>query len=248
MMTTRLQTIGIKQVLRLAWMRKTVSLLLSGMDSKQIRSELREIISRHRVHSAKQEISVQAREFAVNNLMKIWVVPSTELIPLRDDLLNFIKLNPDQSLPAHWAMVSAAYPFWFNVAKHVGRLSKLQDEIAKQQIISRLKEQYGDRQTISRYGQFVIRSFIDWGVLDDSSSSGCYSINSIFKIKNDILNSFLIESSLLASYEERISLNNLVNHPALFAFDLSNVTMNNISKNKRIVVIQHGVDNILLSL
>jgi hypothetical protein len=248
MMATRLQTIGIKQILRFEWMQKTVGLMLSGMKSKQIRSSLREIISKHQVYSAKQEISEQSREFAVNNLMKIWVTPSKELIPLRDDLLNFIRLNPAESLPAHWFMVSAAYPFWFNVAKHVGRLLKLQDEITQLQIINRLKEQYGDRQTISRYGRFVIRSFVDWHVLSDSNSNGCYEQTATFTIKNHTLCNLLAESSLFASGEEKISLNSLISNPSFFPFSIPNITVNLISNNKRIVIIQHDIDNILLSL
>lgn len=246
-MQTRLQLIGIKQVVRFDWLQKTVNFMLAGMNNKQIRSELRKIITRHRVKSTTKIISEQSLEFAVNNLVKIWVTPARELLPLRDDLLNFIRSDPVSALPVHWCMVSAAYPFWFNVAKHVGRLLKLQNEITQKQIIDRLKEQYGDRQTISRYGQFVIRSFIDWNVLSDSASKGCYRQKKLIQI-DDMLLSLLAEVSIFASYEDKISLTSLINHPAFFPFSIPNMTANIISKNKRISVFHHGMDNILLSL
>ena len=72
------------------------------------------------------------------------------------------KLQQKQWLPLHSAILSAAYPFWFNVATQTGRLLKLQEQITQHQIFNRLKEQYGDRETVSRNARYTIRSFVAW--------------------------------------------------------------------------------------
>ena len=101
--------------------------------------------------------------------------PDKEIKQFRDvALVHANKISVKERMPLHWAMISAAYPFWAGVAKHVGRLLNLQDQITKKQIIQRLKEQYGDRQTISRYARYVIRSFVAWGVLNDTHAKGVY--------------------------------------------------------------------------
>jgi len=59
--------------------------------------------------------------------MRIWVDPKHELIAFRDAALEKLRSGTNQALPIHWAMISAAYPFWFNVARQTGRLLALQD-------------------------------------------------------------------------------------------------------------------------
>ncbi len=174
MIAKRQASIGIKQVIFFERMQKTANLLLAGLDTKTIRLELHDFISNKKGVGSKGEQSDQTRTFAVNNLMKIWVSPDPCLVSFRDNALAFIQKKPSMALAVHWSMVSVVYPFWFNVARQTGRLLALQEQVTKSQIISRLKEQYGDRQTVSRYAQYVIRSFIAWEVLKDSKVKGCY--------------------------------------------------------------------------
>jgi len=150
-MGKRHEAIGIKQAIRFEWMQKAANLLLAGLDAKTIRQELHEFLADRKGNGSEGERSDQTRTFVVNNLMKIWVSPDPELIPFRDASLAFLRENPSMALAVHWGMISAVYPFWFNVARQTGRLLALQDQVTQTQIINRLKEQYGDRQTVSRY-------------------------------------------------------------------------------------------------
>ncbi len=67
---------------------------------------------------------------AIGPLMQSWVTPEDVLTPLKDTALAL-----DRSLPAserlllHWIVMSAAYPFWFNVALQTGRLFNLQEQV-----------------------------------------------------------------------------------------------------------------------
>lgn len=181
--------------------------------------------------------------------MKIWVSPDPELIPFRDASLAFLRKNPSMALAVHWGMVSVVYPFWFNVARQIGRLLALQDQLTQTQIINRLKEQYGDRQTVSRYGRFVIRSFIAWDVLKDSQSKGCYEKTVPVSIVESDLATLMLESALWATPEAKGSMVLLLNNPAFFPFRLPMMTGDFVSlHNDRIEMVRYGLDDELLKL
>ena len=69
-------------------------------------------------------------------------------------------------------MALAAYPFWGAVAAQTGRLLRLQGTVAAAQVQRRIKEGYGERDTVSRAARRVLRSFIDWRVLTDTATKG----------------------------------------------------------------------------
>jgi len=248
-MSERHDTIGIKQVIRYEWMEKISSMLLAGMDEKTIRKELNDYLLVHRGSGSEEQRSENTCKFVVNILMKIWVSPDPEIMPLRDSALSMLSKYPSQALAIHWAMISAAYPFWFNVALHIGRLLNLQEIVTHQQIINRLKEQYGDRQTVSRYARYVIRSLVVWDVLMDSECKGCYERTKPFPMLEKDASVLLIESILYAMQEGKCSLKMITSSPALFPFQVPLITAGSIlQKTNRINTIHYGVDEDYLEL
>lgn len=248
-MGKRHEAIGIKQAIRFEWMQKAANLLLAGLDTKTIRQELHEFLADRKGNGSEGERSDQTRTFVVNNLMKIWVAPDPELVPFRDASLAFLRENPSMALAVHWGMISAVYPFWFNVARQAGRLLALQDQVTQTQIINRLKEQYGDRQTIFRYGRYVLRSFVAWGVLRDVEAKGCYEKSALISVTDPNLVILMFEAALYATPEGRGALNVLLNNPTLFPFQLPVMSGNFVSQhNDRIDVVRYGLDDELLKL
>ncbi|KZK74364.1 MAG: hypothetical protein A3K90_02870 [Pelodictyon luteolum] len=248
-MGKRHEAIGIKQAIRFEWMQKAANLLLAGLDAKAIRQELHEFLSDRKGNGSEGERSDQTRTFVVNNLMKIWVSPDPELIPFRDASLAFLRDNPSMALAVQWGMISAAYPFWFNVARQTGRLLALQEKVTQTQIINRLKEQYGDRQTVSRYAKYVVRSFVAWGVLRDSEAKGCYEKATPIRIFDTDLVILMYESILHATPEAKGNLGLIKNHPAFFAFLMSMMAGDYISQHSdRIQILRYGLDDELLQL
>lgn len=248
-MSKRHDVIGIKQAIRYEWMQKAANLLLAGLDAKTVRQELHEFLAERKGDGSEGDRSDQTRTFAVNNLMKIWVSPDPELITFRDAALALLREHTSMGLAVHWAMISAAYPFWFTVARQTGRLLSLQDQVTQMQIINRLKEQYGDRQTVSRYARFVIRSFVAWGVLKDSEMKGCYEKTAPMIITDQNLVILMIESALYVSPEGKGALGLLLNNPGFFPFNLPVMSGDFVSKsNNRIDVVRYGLDDELLKL
>ena len=248
-MSERHETLGIKQVLRLEWLQKTVNLLLAGLDSPAVRRELHAFLANKKGDGSEGERGDETRTCAVTNLMNVWVLPDAALARLRDASLAFLREHPSMSLPIHWGMISAAYPFWFNVARQTGRLLALQNQVTYRQIVNRLKERYGDRQTVSRYARYVIRSFVAWGILQDTGAKGCYEKAAPLRIADAGLAALLFESALLATPEAKAPLELLLNNPAFFPFQLPVMSGDSVARrNNRIEVTRHGLDEALLRI
>lgn len=145
--------------------------------------------------------------------------------------------------------MSVSYPFWFNVAKQAGRLLNLQDQVTQAQIFSRLKEQYGGRETVSRNARHAVRSLVAWGVLRDSDVKGCYEKNNPFIIEDNNLAILLLEAALHTVSEGKRTLEQLKNSPAFFPFHLPVLTGDFIANNcETIEVVRYGTDDDLLKL
>jgi hypothetical protein len=248
-MTKRHEIIGIKQVIRFEWMQKTVNSVLAGLDAKTIRQELHEYFVDRMGNGSQSARGKTSKSQIVNMLINIWVVPNNEFIDFRNSLLAAIRENPSIGAVVHWGMLSAAYPFWFAVAQQTGRLFALQQQVTQIQIINRLKEKFGDRQTVSRYARYVIRSFHAWGVLKDSRIKGCYEKTTSIKIIDEKLASLLLESALHATPGAKASLNSLIYNPAFFPFTLPPMNGSIVSQNSsRIDVIKQGLEGDILRI
>jgi hypothetical protein len=248
-MGKRHEALGIKQTIRLEWVQRAADLMLAGLEAKRIREDLHEFLAERMGSGQHRTRSDQARTFAVNCLMRIWVSPDAELLAFRDALLAFLREHPSQGLAVHWAMISAAYPFWHNVARHTGRLLALQEQVTQVQILSRLREQYGDRQSVTRYARFVVRSFVAWGVLADAASKGCYEQVTSVVVQRADLCAMLLEAALHAMPDAKAELSVLLANPAFFPFQLPTVSGDQIvQQSARIALARYGLDAELLQL
>lgn len=244
MMGNQHQSLGIKQVIKLQWLEYTVGLVMDGLSPNDIRIKLHGYIEQEMSKGFEGGRSQHSIGFVVNIMMRVWVSPEPEFIELRDASCYLLQNNPDSGFITHWGMISVAYPFWFNVASQVGRLLTLQTKVSQKQIIARLIEQYGDRQTVSRYARYVIRSLVAWGVIKDSPDKGCYVKAAPLVIKDVTTVSTLYESAIVVSQKKQMPLGLLVSCPAWFPFKLPHVTGHHLTThNSRLEVIRYGLDD-----
>jgi hypothetical protein len=166
--------LGIKQTIQKTWMDQTVQMMLAGMHEKEIRVELDSYLSTQLQSGGTGTRGQKTYGMAIS-ILASWFSPRNELIDFRNEALGLARnLSVEQWLPLHWAIISASYPFWFNVALNVGRLFNLQEQITQKQVFNRLKERYGDRETVARNARYAVRSFVAWGILKVSKRKGCY--------------------------------------------------------------------------
>ncbi len=114
-------------------------------------------------------------------------------------------------------MVAGTHPFFFDVATHVGKLIKLHGQANRSQIKRRMTETWGDRSTLERAIQHVLRSMTQWGLLRSGEEHGSL-IGPAQRINiNDEVGELLVHSILLG-HGKGLPFSHLINHPALFPF------------------------------
>jgi len=245
----RHEKLGIKQTIQKQWMDRVVQMMLAGMPEKEIRSDLDDFLCNQLQSGGVGERGKKTYGMAIG-ILSSWFSPDRDLVPFRDDALTLARdLTPGEWLPLHWAVISASYPFWFNVAKQVGRLLNLQDQITQAQIFGRLKEHYGDRETVARNARYVVRSFVAWEVLKEAESKGCYEKGSSASIGNENSTILMLESALLVEADAKGALGLLLNNPGFFPFQLPTLAGDFISqRSNRIDVVRYGMGDDLLKL
>jgi len=245
----RYEKLGIKQIIQIEWMDRVVQMLLAGMSEPDIRKDLDEYITDRGTKDGTGKRSEETKKMAVG-ILGSWFPKEKELVPFCKSALNLAgSTQPSEWLPLHWAVISASYPFWFNVAKQVGRILSLQDKVMQRQIFDRLKEQYGDRETVARNARYTVRSFVSWDVLKDSDKRGCYEGTDTQMINDPSVAVLLFESALHALPEGKSGLFGLTKNPGFFPFHVPLLNADYIAQNSdRIDVAHYGLDDELLKL
>jgi hypothetical protein len=146
-------------------------------------------------------------------------------------------------------MVMAVYPFWSGVATQTGRLLRLQGFAAAAHVQRRIREQYGERETVSRAARRVLRSYLDWGVLQETGAKGVYSAGTIFAVDDSRLIAWLAEASLHARANGSAPLKDLIDSPSLFPFRIKPVHAESlVAASSRLDLLRHGLDDDLVML
>jgi hypothetical protein len=247
-MNNRQKQIGFSQRIRLEGLQYTSNLVLAGNDKGAVNSSLQKLL--------KDKVSVGGKavrgnkEKVITILMKIWLNAPGELEAVRDDGLELLKSLPRKDqIAVHWGMAMAVYPFWAAVAANTGRLLRLQGSAAAAHVQRRVREQYGERETVSRAARRVIRSFVDWGVLNETSGKGVYGQGLTCSINDPRLISWLIEASLHARSNGSAAIKDLLDSPSIFPFHLMRVSAERlVSASPRLDLLRHGLDDDLVML
>lgn len=246
---SRFDKVGIKQVIRLEWMDRCLSLLLSGMSVNEIRKDLIDYLADKKQSGGTGERGDKTYTIAIG-ILAAWFDPSPELIDLRDRLLLKAKLSSQKNwLPLHWAIMIAAYPFWYNVAIQTGRVLALQERVTQKQIFDRLVERYGERATVLRNARYAVRSFVAWGVLEDTEIKGRYKKSDPMAVSDPQIIAMLFEAMLISTPDNKAPLRSLMASPALFPMCLAmDVAQQSLASNPRLISDHFGDGEIVVGL
>jgi len=190
------------------------------------------------------------REKIITILLMTWLTVPNELEMLRDEGLELLKSVPRRDhLAIHWEMVTAIYPFWSGVAVQVGRLLRLQGSAAVAHVQRRLREQYGDRETVFRAARRVVRSYLDWGVFQETGAKGIYSAGTTLPIDDCQLIAWMAEAALYARASDLAPLKDLLDSPSLFPFRIKLIHPESlVTASCRLDILRHGLDDDLVVL
>ncbi len=227
--------IGFSQRIQLSWLSHTANLAMAGQTKEEIEQSLQELL--------REQLSIGGaakrgtREKAITILMKIWVTVPENLRDLRNRGLALLRLlRPRDRLCVHWGMSMAVYPFWGHVAASTGRLLRLQGTAGAAQVQRRIRETYGERETVSRAVRRVLRTFVDWGVLLEAEKKGLYRAAKERRTANGPLTTWLVEAALIADGAATRSLQALLQSPSLFPIELQAVTPHQLSRTRHFEV------------
>jgi hypothetical protein len=149
------------------------------------------------------------------------VTVPNELQSLRDEGLELIqRLQTGDRMLVHWCMCMAVYPFFGTVAEATGRLLHLQGTASAAQVQRRVREQFGERETVSRAARRILRAFVDWGVLAETGKKGIYRGVPKRIVGEVSLILWVVKAVLVAKAERSLSLPAALRGPRLFAFDI----------------------------
>lgn len=248
MSADRFSQIGLDRLVRLAWLEKTASHILAGNRAKDIKAILQTDLQSF-FRSDRTDVR-GSLDKTITILMKVWITVPKEIEALRVDGLELLKHTPRQDqLAIHWGMIMAAYPFWSAVATQVGRLLRLQGSAAATQVQRRVREQYGERETVARRTRYVLRSYLDWGVLQETGKMGIYSGGSVIPLEEPRLIAWLVEAALKTRPNGSAPLKDLIDSPGLFPFRIRSFHSESlIAASTRLDILRHGLNEELVML
>ncbi|MDC0740863.1 hypothetical protein [Polyangium mundeleinium] len=211
------RTIGFDRPVQLEWLDALAYRLAAGASAK----EAREVIWNLLDGVVAGETLQSARGKTLTVVSRIWLTVPPGVSPMRDAALLLIRhASVEERQAIHWALMSAAYTFFVDLASSIGKLIALNGEISLSQLTRRLVEVWGDRSTLRPAAQRVVRSMIRWGVLREGERPGQYLPPTKRIVVSAEVSELLLEGLLLAAGRGGMPLSQLLMHPAAFPFEL----------------------------
>ena len=227
--------IGFDRTISSEWLDAAAARVISGETLEETRKFLWDFLAD--VEPGTTNNSSRGKTLTV--LTRIWVSVPSQAEPLRKAASKCIaSTSGDKRIGVHWAMVVGTHPFFFDVATHVGKLIKLNGQANRSQIKRRMTETWGDRSTLERTIQHVLRSMSQWGLLRAGEENGSL-IGPLqrLNINNEV--GKLLFHAVLLSHGKGLTFSHLIDHPALFPFAL-NLTVPELMRDPAFRVQRQG--------
>jgi len=242
-MKNKKKDIGFNRKVKASWLRDALQLTAAGMPVDEMEETLKKRIAEE--NPGKETI----RKVFIY-LKRVWMEPPDYCQSLRDDALEMFRKQPsaERSFLLNWGMSMAAYPFIAHVAEATGRLLRLQDDAQASQVNVRIREHFGDRHFVYRSVRYNLSTFLDAGALKTGAKTGTYIKGKTYQPVLDKEISWLVESLLHAQDTTTLPFQRIPQHGALFPFSMDDLTISALTKNPRIEIFRHGMNEQLIGL
>ena len=239
------KAIGFDRKIQLDWLEATAQWASEGLAVAEIRSRLDNFLE----SQVAGEGPHRARGKTVTVLLHIWMQVPDELRPLRNEaLILFRNRTGRDRLVLHWGMCLSTYPFFRDVAAATGRLLGLQGKAALSQITRRTAEVWGERSTVARAAQRIVRSLIDWRILMETEERGVFAPSPRIRVTDgDGTSAWLVEAALSNSERRARALNSVLTNSAFFPFVLQ-ISPRELIGSPRLEVYRQGLDEDIVML
>ena len=227
--------IGFDRTIRSEWLDAAAARIVNGDSADATRKFLWDFLED--VERGNTNNSGRGKTLTV--LTRIWISVPEKAGTLKQAALKQIpSARVEQRIAIQWAMTAGTHPFFFDVATHVGKLIRLHGDANRTQIKRRMTEIWGDRSTLERTIQRVLRSLVQWGLLQPGQEHGSL-VGLPQRIQIDQNVSELLVHAVLLGQGKGLAFSPLIEHPALFPFRL-NLSVQELIRNPNFYVQRQG--------
>jgi hypothetical protein len=206
--------IGFDRRIELDWLDETAGQMVQQSDPAAVRAHLL-------TYLAPVIQGAEAREKTALVLTRIWVKPRLAS-HLRDEALHLVPtILPAERLWLHWGLTLLAFPFFRDVVATAGRLLRLYDQCSMSQVTDRMVATWGERTTLVRATQRVLRSCVAWGTLVEGTPTGTFRAGRIQQTTTPLLRDWLLEAVLRAHETEGVAADVLPRLPEIYPFNVT---------------------------
>jgi len=237
--------IGFDRRLKIEWLDRAATIRIAHEKPADVRTALDAYLRTRVSGDAKGGARAKTRSV----LMRTWALPRPESKELlKSAIALFSSVPASQRIALHWGLLIANYPFFFDTAMHIGRLLRLQDTIELSQATRRITESWGQRSTVPRAVQRIVRSLVDWRALIDAKNRGEFARTAKpIDVSSESLSMWLVEAVVVASRGKANTAALAIQHPALFPF-VVHVTPSGLAKSELVEVVRHGLNESVVVL
>ncbi|QDU47373.1 hypothetical protein Mal52_59020 [Symmachiella dynata] len=207
--------IGFDRKVKLDWLDAFADKVAQDQDPAMLRKYLHEYLeNEHPMETARGK--------TITVLMRIWARVPEHHEYVRDEAFDLLKsIRAEDRIWLHWGMSLMAYPLFDDCASAIGRLLKLQDEFTLRQLHRKLIQGWGERATLNRAYQRVVRSMVDWNTVEDTEAKGHFGPAPQNSTRSKRLQIWLLKASHAAADKNMIEADELLTLPSLFPFKIA---------------------------
>ena len=209
--------IAFNRRLRASWLEEGLRLRAEGIDDAAWLERMEEVV----------KMETQGRDSvqkSMRYLRHIWTDAAGE-DDLRTAAIAIYQASPDKktSTVLSWGMAIATYPFLIDVAATLGRMLRVQSEVKLEQLLRKLTETHGEKETVRRSGRYSLSLIQDMGFVE-RSSPGCYRLLPPVTIQDAAISSWLMRAWFRATGQvESVDRVALSSNPGLAFFDANSL-------------------------
>lgn len=227
--------VGFDRKIKREWLDALADQVAQGRDSTALRTYLYELLK-------DEHPGDDARGKTITVLMRVWVLIPEQHHAIREQAFELLKTIPSsERIWLHWGMCLLAYPLFRDVSTAIGRLLKLQDDFTLAQLERRLISTWGERSTVVRAFQRVVRSMVEWKTLADAEARGHFNMAPQLMTKSKPLQLWLLRASHAAERTEMIEATRLLSLPSCFPFKIS-IVRTDLRHSKDFTIHRQGLD------
>lgn len=227
--------VGFDRKIKREWLDALADRVAQGQDVPALRTYLHRLLK-------KEHPGDDARGKTMTVLLRIWDRLPEEHRLLREQAFDLLKSAPsEERIWLHWGMCLLAYPLFRDTATSIGRLLRLQDEFTLAQLDRRLTDAWGQRSTVKRAVQRIVRSMVEWETLADTETRGHFRSLPPRRTKSSSLQVWFLRASHLAGGKELVEADQLLSLPSSFPFKLT-LARTELRRSEHFIIHRQGLD------